>query len=210
MKRIIFLLPLLVCFQTSYGQQTGTFTDPRDGKVYKTIKIGDQTWLAENFAYKTKSGCWAYNDDTNNVATYGYLYDWKTAKSIYPIGWHLPSEDEWESLFRYLHDNDSISLKMKSTTGWGADNNGNNVSGFSGLPGGIRDFFSGNYSKIGENGFWWSSTEFKKNPLGAYNFSLFKEYVHYPGKRGENGATNKSFGLSVRYIKNIYTKPTNE
>jgi len=159
---------------------SGTFTDARDGKTYKTITIGNQTWMAENLAYKATKGCWAYDDNEANVAIYGYLYNWETAKTACPDGWHLPSEAEYKVLFEYLGGKKAAPIKLKSTMGWAVnlendsltakqkaqqakrsivtDGNGNNVSGFSAMPGGWRGGPNA-YGKIGVNGYWWSSTQ---------------------------------------------------
>jgi uncharacterized protein (TIGR02145 family) len=72
----------------------GYFTDTRDNRKYKVIKIGAQVWMAENLAYKTSSGSLAYNNELGNVAKYGYLYTWETAQKICPNGWRLPVEKE--------------------------------------------------------------------------------------------------------------------
>ena len=107
MKKILLILGLIVCYLTNFAQEIGTFKDPRDGKVYKTVKIEAQTWFAENLAYKSSDGnYWAYNNDTSNVKKYGYLYDWKTAKNVVPVGWHLPSKKEWNILYSSLGNND--------------------------------------------------------------------------------------------------------
>lgn len=89
---------------TNNGQsETGSFTDPRDGKVYKTVKIGDYWMMAENLAFKPETGnYWAYNNDESNVAIYGYLYDWETAMNVAPEGWHVPSRTEWMRIQRKL------------------------------------------------------------------------------------------------------------
>jgi uncharacterized protein (TIGR02145 family) len=167
-------------FDVLPGYTNGTFTDARDGKTYKTVIIGNQTWMAENLAYKATKGCWAYDDNEANVAKYGYLYNWETAKTVCPVGWHLPSEAEFIAMIQHLGGKKEAPAKLKSATGWAvrvendsltakqkawqakncivADGNGNNESGFSALPGGWRGGPKA-YSKIGENGYWWSATQ---------------------------------------------------
>lgn len=137
-----------------------SFTDERDDHVYKCINIGNQVWMAENLAYKASNGCWAYKNDLNNVATYGYLYDWETAKKACPKGWHLPSDEEWTKLTDYLGGENEAGGKLKSISGWKSPNTGaTNESGFSALPGGERSHVNGIFSDIGYAGFWWSATE---------------------------------------------------
>ena len=144
------------------AQTTGTFTDSRDGNVYKTVTIGNQVWMAENLAYKPSSGnYWAYNDNTANVAVYGYLYDWETAKKVCPTGWHLPTDAEWTQLTDYLGGTGVAGGKLKETgiTHWNSPNTGaSNETGFTALPGGYRLDYGG-FSGIGGNGYWWSATE---------------------------------------------------
>lgn len=128
-----------------------SFVDARDGQVYKTVCIGNQTWMAQNLDYyPSGSGYACYNDDAGNCATYGLLYDWNTmmqgadstsanpskVQGICPHGWHVPSDAEFQQLFATIGSN--AAGAMKSTSGlWAAPNVGaTNASGFSALPGG--------------------------------------------------------------------------
>ncbi|MBC7864838.1 MAG: hypothetical protein IAF38_17825 [Bacteroidia bacterium] len=84
MKNNLLILAFVLCFISGFSQTTGTFKDARDGKVYKTVTIGTQTILAQNFAFKPKQGVyWAYDNNAANVKKYGYLYDWETAKKLH-------------------------------------------------------------------------------------------------------------------------------
>lgn len=136
-----------------------TFIDSRDGKSYKTIKIGDQWIMAENFAYKPETGTyWAYENDTNNVAKFGYLYDWETAKNISPEGWHLPSRKEYISLRKMVGGKFELLPYMEKTYTHLVDGGG---SGFNALLAGIRSC-DDKYLYLGEQTTFWSSTRTKK------------------------------------------------
>lgn len=103
---------------------TGTVTDI-DGNVYKTIRIGEQWWMAENLRVTrfrngdpvpkiVDSAAWIgfttgayceYDSDGGNVATYGRLYNWYAvadSRTIAPVGWHVPSDAEWKQLELFL------------------------------------------------------------------------------------------------------------
>ncbi|MFH0807121.1 MAG: PEGA domain-containing protein, partial [Elusimicrobiota bacterium] len=83
--------------KSSFGFEVSenTFTDVRDSKTYKIVKIGNQVWMAGNLAYKPATGnYWAYDNNTSNISMYGYLYDWATAQVVCTAGWHLPSDAE--------------------------------------------------------------------------------------------------------------------
>jgi uncharacterized protein (TIGR02145 family) len=171
-----------------------TFTDSRDGNVYNIVEIGNQTRMAENFAYKPADGFWAYNNDESNVSTYGYLYTIDTAISICPDGWHVPSIDEWEELFNYLGGTEQAGNKMKEAGGahWDSEDYGNknitNSSGFTALPGGYWDDTFDEFNYLGLYGFWWTET-------GAHAL-LTGNYVDAEIQNGGG-----SGGYSVRYIK---------
>ncbi len=126
----------------------GEMTDSRDGQTYKTVKLGDQTWLAHDLNYETDDGSWCYGDDPANCEIYGRLYDWEAAMDACPDGWHLASDEEWSTLIKYLDrkadpssDNESyIAGGMMKATGtmedgtgpWKSPNEGaTDASGFS-------------------------------------------------------------------------------
>ena len=133
-----------------FKKKARTFTDSRDGKTYKTINIGSQVWIAENLIYKPESGdFWMYDDLQSNADIYGYLYDWETAKKVCPIGWHLPSKAEFETLIKNCGgEGRNVYLSLKE----------DGKSGFNALNGGDRSG-DGSYYGIGSYGEFWTSTE---------------------------------------------------
>jgi len=165
MKKISLIFCLTIFCLISFSQVKGTFKDFRDGKVYKTVKIGTQTWLAENLAFKPDSGnYWAYKNDQNNTAKYGYLYDWKTAKIVIPKGWHLPSDAEWSELINNLGGDSIAGGKLKATIDWQSPNEGaTNSTGFSALPAGFRISDFGSCGNLGISAAFWSSAPVDNN-----------------------------------------------
>jgi len=168
-----------------------TFTDSRDGNTYATIKLGTQTWMAENLNYEAKGSVYYENDEANS-AKYGRLYDWETAKQVCPVGWHLPKDEEWEELVNFVGA-ETAGKKLKSTNGWNGNGNGTDDFGFSSLPGGYGysdDFFSNS----GYGGYWWSATGIDAYHAWLRNMCYFLEYVNrYDG--------SKSSLFSVRCVQ---------
>ena len=179
------------------------FTDPRDGQTYKTIKIGDQTWMAENLNYASSSGSWCYDDNNGNCTKYGKLYNWVTAKSACPVGWHLPSNDDWHKLALFLDPNavnekiesTIVGGKLKSITGWDSPNtDATNENSFTALPGGSRNYF-GVFDYIGTYGNWWSSTEYQTYALCRSMHHNDSNLIEFISEKDNND------GLSVRCIR---------
>ncbi len=197
-KKSILIFSVILFSTPLFSQQFGQFTDSRDGNIYKTIQIGNQTWMAENLRFRPSSGNYfMYNNDNNNVYSYGYLYDWSTACNVCPSGWKSPSNNEWLELTTYVGAN--YKNKMMKSIGWPVGEGNTNESGFSAIPGGMRDH-NGGYRAIGQGAFFWTSK------LSDQNFSFAREF----GKNGGNYAsaefgTNKYMGLSVRCLKNVNT-----
>jgi len=165
-------------------------TDERNQITYKTIKIGKQTWFAENLNYNEK-GSKCYRDNDNYCKTNGRQYDWATAKTACPSGWHLPSKDEWDALIASAGGEKIAGKKLKAKSGWSnekygrkidkGNGNGTDDFGFSALPSGGT---GGGLAGVGEEGGWWSTAEdggnypMKNDSDGIYRISAFKEQLH--------------------------------
>jgi len=184
---------------------SSTFTDPRDGRVYKTVKIGGQVWLAENLAFEAPGkNCKSPDNDPDNFEKYGLLYDWETAMKACPPGWHLPSNEEWQKLVDLAGGKDIAGKKLKAKSGWfhhdGKPSNGTDDFGFSALPGGYGhrtvDFSIVEFGNIECTGTWWSATEYSASK--AYHLT-----IHNRGTSTNKDTADKSqFKLySVRCIK---------
>jgi len=168
---------------------TGTFTDYRDGHEYKTIKIGNQIWMSENLAFKPQKGkYWAYDKNPNNIAKYGYLYDWNTALNACPVGWHLPSKDEFVILLKMVGDHEKVSFYLLAPDGY---------SGFSAVYGGVRTSYRGGdfYNIDGKADFWSGSPYQGKT---AWHLHLLKHF-ETASFSGYDGL--RDTGMSVRCVK---------
>jgi uncharacterized protein (TIGR02145 family) len=173
---------------TSSAGTGNTFTDSRDGKTYRTVKIEGRTWMAENLNYRIGTS-WCYDGDGTNCNKYGRLYDWHTARSACPVGWHLSTRQEWDELVE-IAGGKSAGLRLKSRSpGW----NGGDDHGFSALPGGYR-YIGGPFSNIGSYGDWWTATEKKAT-------SAYYRFMRTGSKSVEENNDGKDHGLSVRCIK---------
>jgi uncharacterized protein (TIGR02145 family) len=168
------------------------FTDSRDGKTYKTVKIGTAVWMAENLNFAA-DGSKCYENNDVNCAKYGRFYDWATALKACPAGFHLPSDDEWTALVNYTGGEDKAGKKLKSAAGWNEDGNGTNDYGWSALPGGYGDS-DGNFSIAGFNGNWWSATD-----NNAYN--AWYRYMGYDDENVGRGSRTKTDLFSVRCVQ---------
>jgi uncharacterized protein (TIGR02145 family) len=196
MKNDIFLVTTVLFVSIAFSalsQESDTLIDLRDGKIYKTVNIDTRTWMAENLAFEESEGCCIYDNDQNKIIELGYLYTWKTAVNVCPSGWHLPSMVEWDAMIEFLGGEDVAGTKMKSTKGWYEYGNGNNKSGFEGLPGGMR-LITGKFTSIEKGATWWSSTP--SNPIQAVYYSL-----SYLNTKTIKMVVPKKAAMSVRCIK---------
>jgi uncharacterized protein (TIGR02145 family) len=193
------------------GDSTVTF----DGHTYALVAIGTQCWFKENLRsdnYRngdaipgnltdsqwtsTGSGAQAvYNNDPANLATYGRLYNWYAvtdARGLCPVGFHLPTDNEWTALENALGGSSVAGTALKSSAADSPPWDGANSSGFSALPGGYRSY-AGSFFDLGYSGPCWSSS-----PSGSS--AWFRSL--YSGNSNVNRANDYvRFGFSVRCVR---------
>lgn len=137
----------------------GKFRDLRDAKLYRTIQIGDQTWMAQNLNYESESGSSCYGGENINCYEYGRLYTWEAAQTACPDGWGLPTKADFVKLIANVDsDFDETSSSFSNgeklrTESW---YEGSNEIGFSAVAGG--DYYSEKYSYKGSDAYFWSQT----------------------------------------------------
>jgi len=210
MRSLIFIAGIFLLGEGLRAQTT------QEDKPYRTIKIGDQIWMAENLNVSTyrngdsipqvqdpkawsalKAGAWCYYENkTESGASYGKLYNWYAIhdpRGLAPEGWHIASDAEWTKLTEFLGGKIGSSLKIKSAKGWAGGGNGTNETGFAALPGGARGI-NESFSFAGNYGYWWTSTEY--NSFSAWNRFL-------GSNNGDIGRSTgwKEFGNAVRCVK---------
>lgn len=135
----------------------GTLHDERDGKDYRTIKLGSLTWMAQNLNYElpNSDSVYCYQNESMYCDHFGRLYVWSDAyNGACPADWRLPDSLDWEDLFQYIEGKKEAGKKLKSNAGWyfykttQHDGNGEDYYGFSALPAGF-------WSYDGDH--WWHS-----------------------------------------------------
>ncbi len=171
------------------GVKKGTMTDPRDGQVYKTVKIGTQTWMAENLNYPTYES-YCYDNEPVGCQAYGRLYTWSVAMNACPSGWHLPNREEFETLLINVGADEKERSNNLRSTGW---KNGADRYGFSALPAGYYLSSHEEFGHLGYKSNFWSSTEF--NSSNAYNLRI------YDDSAGVGSVIGKHLGYSVRCLQ---------
>lgn len=202
------------------NEQSGTdgiLVDERDGQTYKTVKIGDQVWMAKNLNYEFEGSVCPKNEQSN-CDVYGRLYTWKSAQDVCPEGWHLPSRDEIEKLLDVVDSAIDSVVKYKKQHlealvdsierperhlkdySWGE---GFDTFGFSALPAG--SYHSGDqvpFGNFGYSAWFWSSTE---NDSSSYEGAYYEEEAYYLliGGSAEVDDWSKATYLSVRCIQGV-------
>ena len=226
-KRNLRFIPLLMVIILAFtsacskddengNQSAATFTDPRDGEIYKTVQIDKKVWMAENLRYlpevfepdsasTTDPLYYVLAYDGNNVSeakastfyeTYGALYNWASAKIACPPGWHLPTDDEWMQLAEFVGGAATAGDKLKEsgTAHWGVINDEiTDQYGFTALPGGCC-LSNGLFDGLENFGTWWTQSEID---------SVQASYIlmTHNGSGLYKGQSLKEHGFSVRCVK---------
>lgn len=222
-NHLLFLLSCLVLCSTSctqsddvgtylydgvnYSKLTGldlestTLYDVRDDKIYAVVALGGAYWMAENLRYEASE---AILNPNNPSQEYGYLYDWNTAKTACPKGWHLASDADWQALEEaFGMTSTDLSnfggrtlLKLsdlKAEKGWNNENNGSNTTQFSMLPSGR--YQSENFENLGKYAFFWTSTRNTAN-------EAIGRYVFHDSDQVNRTYVNHSIAQSCRCVLN--------
>ncbi len=190
---ILFSLILLFVLPTYAVKPSNSYKDPRDKQKYRTIKVGSRLWLADNLNYKM-DGSFCYKDDESQCMAYGRLYTWDAAVNACPQGFHLPTDDDFQSLWQAAGADFNAAYLLKAEYGWSGETNGNDTLKFSAMPAGNR-FDDETYGNLSKFAFFWSSeasTE-KQNARVWYmtSKSMAFSFMNKP----------KIFGFSVRCVQ---------
>ncbi|MDR3001815.1 MAG: hypothetical protein LBU89_11195 [Fibromonadaceae bacterium] len=189
----------------------------RDISNYKTVKIGEQNWMAENLNYATTNST-CYNNDAANCDKYGRRYGDNDAHNVCPDGWHLPSSAEWQQLIKFVEDDKGCTncadKYLKAKAGWDSytenvwngitlsydtytySGNGTDDYGFAALPGGVR---CSGISDIGKCGSWWTSDMGTYTDVAFIVFTSGEQRISYT--MGSNGGSGRIH--SVRCVQDV-------
>jgi len=190
----------------------GSFYYELDKKVYNTVKIGTQEWMAENLDIshyrngdsipqvqdieeweRLTTGAWCYYNNNEEIKIYGKLYNWFAVidpRGLAPNGWHVSSDLDWRTLMALYGVGVAVKLKEVGSAEWGR---ATNETGFTALAGGMR-YDYGRFDNCGECGYWWMSNEADEHHgwyrlLQSRDINVFRSHHR------------KSFGHSVRCVR---------
>jgi uncharacterized protein (TIGR02145 family) len=165
--------------------------DTRDKQKYRTVVIDGRTWMADNLNFKMP-GSSCYREDDDNCMVYGSLYTWDAAKSACPAGFRLPTNADFESLWKAAGGDFNAGYLIKANYGWSGETNGNDTLKFSAMPAGNM-FDDGTYGNENKFAFFWSSeTEGDKASVWYLTSkSMGFSFMMKP----------KNFGFSVRCVQ---------
>lgn len=188
-----------MAFLTHLGVSNGVYIKADNfviigGLKYRTVKIGNQTWMAENLQLAIGDASFYDNDEATYGRTgknYGRLYTWEQAMGITVDGWHLPTADEWDQLANAIGGAGVAGTKLKSTTQW-SSGNGTDDYGFSAFPVGNRN--SSSYNNVGSNASFWTATEYSST-------NAYRRYFNTGATMYSSNNTKSNYYYSVRLVK---------
>ena len=165
--------------------------DARDKQKYRTVVIDGRKWMADNLNY-SMPGSTCYREDEDNCMVYGRLYTWEAAQKACPAGFHLPTNEEFESLWKAAGGDFNAGYLIKANYGWSGETNGNDTLKFSAMPAGNM-FDDGTYGNESKFAFFWSSSTEGSEASVWYltSKSMGFSYMMKP----------KNFGFSVRCVE---------
>lgn len=184
------LVQSLLCGQ---DYLTGSFTDPRDGQMYTTVKIGNRWWMAQNLNYATETGSWCLDDDSTGTQ-FGRFYNWEVAKKAVPGGWHLPSKQEFEDMLS--------SLGTNVLPNWGELYHKLIDGGDSGFNFLLTGSYQEAYGRRGSTAFYWSSDLWWFSSLIRIMVNPWRLSIRKNGSYVNIGHGAEShYGFNVRCVK---------
>ena len=235
---------VVISFAEAWQPCPGVPTVEYEGQTYNTVQIGDQCWFRENLNIGTlvnsnapgnqqqmNNGIiekYCFNNDPSQCTIYGGLYEWGEAmqynalegcQGICPIGWHIPSDNEWKILEGTVDSQYPVGDPIWEMTNWrGLDAGGNlketgfshwtapntgaiNLSGFTALPAGYRDYWGGYFDNLGIYGTFWTSSPYSAtnswtHELNTNHADIYRNFY------------DNFYGYSVRCIKGCWPEPT--
>jgi len=180
---------------SSGSVDTSSFTDSRDGKTYRKVTIGEQTWMAQNLNYDVIDNSWCYNNSVDNCNKYGRLYTWNAATTACPAGWKLPDTADWNRLVTAVGGS-MAGTKLTAKSGWDYNGGGTDDYGFSALPGGYRNS-DGSFGNAGNIGNWWTAAEYDDGDRAYHRFTKGR------GDGVTGGYSGKSEAFSARCVEDL-------